>query len=753
MKISFTHYLRLITAVLFMAVPLAVSAALPGSGSYKLGARLETIATAAAEHRLEPLMSAALTRELFQQNSPFETRWNAAGQVQVYLHYDTDGNPPGNAELATLGASDIINSPMLKVVQAWIPADKLKQAAALTQVTRVSVPHYAFTRRASPVGALPRTGSVDTEGDSILGARQFRQATGYTGQGMVVGVISGGDSGVSTDQGTGDLPQNVWDDPKNATWKSSGAEGTAMMEIIYDLAPGVKQLGFAGPASTVDFLTALNDFATDINANVIVDDLGFPGEAMFTNGGFATAVQQFANAHPNIHLVTAAGNDATEFWAGTWNGTVLGTPVTVNGVTYSQAMNFDPTGVQLQFPVQPGDTVDYVVQWNDPWNDSATSNDPNGDYDVVLFNASGTALACNQGMNLSTTNGQCNQTNSQPLDTPGPQPIQGNQWQNTGTSPAAVHLEIFLVKGIPGPNPGNLGNQFKILILSQKSNVIQIMPNTPVGGIFGQSAVGNPEPSTATPGEITVGAVSANAPNSIEPYSSQGPVQFGIPGTGTGTQPTATIQKPDFVAPDCVSVTGVANFGSPFCGTSAAAPHIAGLLALLISAYPGRDPYTLLQTSSSQPGVGNPNGVYGFGLPNMMALLASGNYPATGAAITNPASGTSVSSGQSVAFNGSCLGYDGSNVFTYDWNFGSSGVADSSLQNPTITFNTAGSYAVTLTCTNKVGSGSATSAITVTASRFGGGGGGGLDAVTLTGLLLAIGLHVRRRKFGKVHGR
>ena len=722
-----------------MTAPLAVRAALPGSGGHKLGARLETIATAAAEHRVEPLMSAALTRQLFQQNSPFEARWNAAGQVQVYLHYDTDGNPPGNAELTALGASDIVNSPLLKVVQAWIPANKLSEAAALTQVTRVSVPRYAFTRRAPSVVALPRTGSKDTEGDSILGAQQFRQATGYTGQGVVVGVISNGDSGVSTDQGTGDLPPNVWNDPNNGKFGSSGAEGTAMMEIVYDLAPGVKQLGFAGPSTSAEFLTALNDFATNINANVIVDDLGFPGEAMFTNGSFATGVQQFANAHTNIHLVTAAGNDATAFWAGTWNGT--GTSVTVNGVPYTQAMNFGATGVQLLFQVQPGDTVSYIVQWNDPWDDSATTDDPNGDYDVVLFDSMGNALACNQGKNLSSTNGKCNQTNSQPLDTPGPQPVQGNQWQNTGASPASVHLEVFLVKGTPGPNPGDLGNQIKILIASQQSNVIQITPNTPAGGIFGQSAVGNPEPSTATPGEITVGAVPANDPSSIEIYSSQGPVQFGIPGAGTGTQPPVTIQKPDFVATDCVSVTGVAGFASPFCGTSAAAPHIAGLLALLISAYPpSSDPYTLLQASSSQPsgppvGGANPNGIYGFGLPNMMSLLTAGTFPATSAAITSPASGASVSSGQSVAFKGSCLGFDGSNVFTYDWNFGSSGVADSNLQNPTVTFSNSGSYTVKLTCTNKVGSGSASNAITVTASRFG--GGGGLGLWTLMGLLIA----------------
>ena len=283
--------------------------------------------------------------------------------------------------------------------------------------------------------------------DQLLAAAQFRGATGYTGQGIVVGVISNGDSGVSTDQASGDLPANVWNDPNNAgSFKSSGAEGTAMMEIVYDLAPGVKQLGFCGPQTTVDFLTCLNDFAADINANVIVDDLGFPGEAMFTDGNFATAVKQFSQNHPNIRLVSAAGNDATAFWAGGWNGMTLGTPVTVNGVTYNTALNFaasGPANPDMTFTVQPGDTVTYILEWDDPWNDASTSNDPNGDYDVVLFDSNNNAIACNQGMNIGpvppATSG-CTQTNSRPLSTPGPQPVQGSQWQNTGTKIGRAHV-------------------------------------------------------------------------------------------------------------------------------------------------------------------------------------------------------------------------------------------------------------------------------------------------------------------------
>src|SRR5574337_750012 len=172
----------------------------------KLVPRLAVIAYAANHQEAGSLMATALTRQLFRRNSPLEARWNAAGQVQVYLHFDARGTRPGDQELAALGATGVVPSPELGVVQAWIPADKLAMAAALPGVTHVTLPHYAVVKRIRPGNALTRTGSVDTQGDSILGAAQYRQLTGFTGQGIAVGVISDGDDHIASSQSTGDLP-------------------------------------------------------------------------------------------------------------------------------------------------------------------------------------------------------------------------------------------------------------------------------------------------------------------------------------------------------------------------------------------------------------------------------------------------------------------------------------------------------------------------------------------------------------------
>ncbi|HSN18653.1 MAG TPA: S8 family serine peptidase, partial [Gammaproteobacteria bacterium] len=517
-------------------------------------------------------------------------------------------------QLQALGATGIVDSPELGVIQAWVPASQLQAVSQLPGVLRVGLPRYAVHKSAPNPGPVTYTGSVDTQGDSILQAAAFRRSTGDKGQGVTVGVISDGDEHISASQISGDLPKNIWNDPKDAGGKggfspaSTGDEGTAMMEIVYDIAPGVDRLGFCGPQTSVDFITCLNDFKSNIAPSVIVDDLGFPGGAMFTTDTFTSGVENFAKANPSIHLVTAAGNDGTGFWQGTWNPMAVST--TVNGVSYTLAHAFTSGNPDLQITARRGDTIGYIVEWDDPWSDTATVNDPN-DFDVVVFtgpNGTGTAVACNQGINIgpdptNSASTGCDEAKTSSLTTPGPQPIQGSQWIANNTT---YYLEVFGVHG-------SLTNKrLKVLLFDQSAFQVVVSPST-TGSIYGQAALPQPE-------EISVGAVDPSSLH-LESFSSTGPVL-----TGTGGVHT-TVAKPDFVAPDCVNVTGAGGFQTPFCGTSAAAPHIAGLMALLISGYPNTNPYKLLQESATAKGSPVPNGEYGYGLPNMQTLLQKGLKP------------------------------------------------------------------------------------------------------------------------------
>ena len=345
----------------------SVQAATPSTAPSRLDKHLAPIAEAAERHVEASLMNRALLRQSTTGNSPFEARWNALGQVQVYLHYDPKEMSPDIQALQNLGATDIKPSPPLSVIQAWIPATALNAAANLPGIARVSLPRYGFTKRAPVAKSVTYSGPVTTEGDQILGAANFRSSTGISGQGIAVGVISDGDDHTAGDQKTGDLPPSIWNDPNDSNGvffpKSSGDEGTAMMEIVYDLAPGMKQLGFCGPQTTVDFLTCLDDFAKDISANVIVDDLGFP-DAMFSTDRFTQAIQAFSQAHPNIRLVAATGNDGSGFWQGSWTP-APGSATTVNTVAYANAQNFTPSGTPAPYLLITGsqlnDILDYKI--------------------------------------------------------------------------------------------------------------------------------------------------------------------------------------------------------------------------------------------------------------------------------------------------------------------------------------------------------------------------------------------------------
>ncbi|MEI6335156.1 MAG: PKD domain-containing protein [Methylococcaceae bacterium] len=70
--------------------------------------------------------------------------------------------------------------------------------------------------------------------------------------------------------------------------------------------------------------------------------------------------------------------------------------------------------------------------------------------------------------------------------------------------------------------------------------------------------------------------------------------------------------------------------------------------------------------------------------------------------ITNPAGNSSINIGTTLGFAGTGIDPDNNTPLTYAWNFGG-GTANSTLQNPTVAFATAGIYSVTLTVTDSKG--------------------------------------------------
>jgi hypothetical protein len=167
-----------------------------------------------------------------------------------------------------------------------------------------------------------------------------------------------------------------------------------------------------------------------------------------------------------------------------------------------------------------------------------------------------------------------------------------------------------------------------------------MLANLRAAGVFMAVAAGNSGPNCATindpPGldaaAITIGATDNS--DVIASFSSRGPIT--IDGSNR--------RKPDLVAPGVSVRSSVpGNTYASLNGTSMAAPHVSGAVALLWSAFPhirGNVDYTeaILEqsavhlTSTQLCGTNNgvPNNVYGFGRIDLLAAYNAVNRPPVG---------------------------------------------------------------------------------------------------------------------------
>src|SRR6185436_18665704 len=147
----------------------------------------------------------------------------------------------------------------------------------------------------------PNVGSQNSQGDTTHKANTARSTYGANGAGVKIGVISNGCPSLAASQALGDLgPVTVL--PGQV---GSGDEGTAMLEIVHDLAPGA-QLFFAtaNPMISV-FAQNIRDLRT-AGCDIIVDDVFYFVETPFQDGQAPSVV-----SNTNGGLVTQAVKDVT----------------------------------------------------------------------------------------------------------------------------------------------------------------------------------------------------------------------------------------------------------------------------------------------------------------------------------------------------------------------------------------------------------------------------------------------------------
>lgn len=561
-------------------------------------------------------------------------RVNNQGNIQTYIHVDAIGN----AERAMLETYEVIIeivNESLGIIQAWIPLDRIEEVAELPFVKRITPPIYA----------TPRTGSVITEGDAILNADEVR-ALGFDGSGVKVGVIGPGVDSLALSQTSGDLPSNV----TTVTHTNTGDEGTAMLEIIHDLAPGA-ELGFCGPDTSLEMIACVNELAGAFGADIIMDDLGFFGEPYFEDGPVAKAV---ANVASSVVYVSAAGNDAETHYEADFRGTSF-LDVFAHDFGSAAGLASDPT---MDVAIAPGATLTVVLQWADPSDESAN------DYDLYLLNEA-----------ESTTLESSSFTQDGDDD-----PLEALFYTNATTGQITVKVVIDKFSGED--------KRLEMFLLNPGSILIEYP--VPEGSIFGHPAV---------PGALAIGAIDASDPGNddIESFSSRGPSTIFFPAQETR-------QKPDITAIDGVSVTGVGGFPSPssntFFGTSAAAPHVAGIAALLKSVSPTAqvdEIIDVLKNKAVDMGDAGTDNTYGAGRIDALATFEPNSE------IDTPTGDVTIMQRESVQFTGTGNDFDGSEPLTFLWDFGG-GATNATEEDPgPVTFNTAGTFTVTFTVTDSLG--------------------------------------------------
>ena len=160
---------------------------------------------------------------------------DSEGRIQVYTVVNAV-TPETVNSLEAAGLQVETSNADMSIVQVWVPYDLLDQLAQVTGVTQIVEPCYAD----------PQTGAIDSAGDGIMEASNVRvQFAAYSinGANVKVGVISDGVTHEAASQSTGDLPTSITVD---ASLPGSGDEGTAMLEIVHDLAPCSAFLCWAG---------------------------------------------------------------------------------------------------------------------------------------------------------------------------------------------------------------------------------------------------------------------------------------------------------------------------------------------------------------------------------------------------------------------------------------------------------------------------------------------------------------------------
>jgi uncharacterized repeat protein (TIGR01451 family) len=509
-----------------------------------------------AQQKMDSNLVYALLRQRQDPRMGALTRLRVAGPDRdgtVLLDvkaFSPAGVKPILARLRGLGARVVSVQLRYASIRAGLRLADAETVAAMPEVRFVQPASRAIVQH------------LDSEGDATHRAAAARAFFGADGTGVKICVLSDGVDSLAEMQSEGNLPPGVDVLPGQA---GAGDEGTAILEIVHDLAPGAA-LGFATVnPDEATFAQNILDLRNVAHCDVIVDDVIYLSESPFQDLIIADAVNQVTAA--GALYFSSANNEGNldAGTSGTWEGDFKANG-NLDPVLGSGAGSTHDFGDGGKSDLLTADTLHGIVlHWTDPAGGSCN------DYDLyVLDNSLSTVVEA------STNVQSCTQD---PIE------LVGNAF--AGERVVVVQFSgadrMFNVQAFEGQlqlatagctrGHGSAAAAFSMAAAPAAHGLGGPSPNGPFPNPF--DATQQPEPFTC------------DGPRRIF-FDVSGNLLPGAPAGNFSASGGVVRQKPDLTAADGVT-TDVNNF-RPFFGTSAAAAHGAAIAGLLRSALPSPTP-------------------------------------------------------------------------------------------------------------------------------------------------------------------
>jgi Subtilase family len=488
------------------------------------------------------------------------------------------------------------------ILAAYLPTDELDNAASIVGVRALTMEH-------EPV---KRAGKYSSQSREVLHTDVLNQQ-GFTGQGMTIGVLSDSfntarfakhppRTTAEQDEKAGYLPVvNVVQDSGGPGHPGSD-EGRAICLIAYAEAPGCNEAFATANPSEVNFANNIVRLRTDANCDIIDDDVGYYDEPVFSDGIVSQAVDEVVTSTSlpgkKVIYTSSAGNDGNNGYRSAYREL---TDSSVRAKGNHGNLKLDVTDKSSPHYLDPALTAGGWHNWNpnsgsEPattivvpgsstsrynlflqWDDLFDQEDGiTADYNFLVFDANGNFLRDLSGTrNAFKTQQPFKYTHALTLGTV----YQIAFTKTTQTDPKAPSApathQLAMYTSLDG-----------LSIIT--GTYFQPAPlNVPI--IYGHPAAAS---------AIAVAAYDFNwkpAPpyeTEIENYTTPGPAYIYFDPSGARLTKPELRLKPEVAGVDGVITTsffspGYYNYPFAFFGTSASAPTVAGVVALMLQAAGG----------------------------------------------------------------------------------------------------------------------------------------------------------------------